>query len=142
MDPTILETNLKRSVRKFFWDNIYTTEGINLYFRRIYQPPDNAIVKWVCIRLKNLDIAQVSSVELLIDLFTKGDVEGDELGELRDTVFQYLLGSIPLYDVSESAWPSIGSMVVYPDPDSDVVNLPDNGKMKTMFNILKWGAVY
>ena len=141
-DPTILETNLSKSIKKFFWDNIYTTESIPVYFDRIYQDVDNAVLRWICVRTRNLEVAQVSSVELMVDLFTKRDAEGDLLTALRDTVFGYLLGTIELYDVSESAWPQIAAMKIFHSPDSGVVYLPDNGKMKTMISTLKWGAVY
>jgi len=140
MDETLKEANLKRSVKKFFWDTFYTGESIQVYFDRLNLPPENgSINQWISVRMKDLIVDQVSSVDLLVHLFTKRDWEGDQLAALRDTVFNCLQGGIEFYDAD---WTQLGGLKVYHDHETETMNLPDGIKMKTLTLNLKWGAVY
>lgn len=136
---TISEANIRRSLKKHFVDNLETVESVTVMFDRLYQDPHNDVTKWICVRTQDLLPDHVSSIDAVIYLFTKRDQEGDLLAELRDTVFNYMINPIPLYDIS---WNVVGYMKVFHESESDTAYLPDNGKMKSMVFSLKWGAIY
>lgn len=142
MDPWLQESNLRKSLKKYFVDNLQTIEDINVYFDRVFQPTDNAVVQWICVVSRIVKIAQVCEGSLTVHMFTKRDREGDVIVALRDTVMDYLLESFPFYDTDSSAWELLGRVQLYPVDETDIVYLIDNGKLKTLEFDMKWSAVY
>lgn len=136
---TISEANIRRSLKKHFVDNLETAENVTVMFDRLYQDPGNNTTKWICVRTRNPIMNHVSSIDMIIHLFTKKDKEGDLLAELRDLVFDYMINPIPLYDAN---WDIVVYMKVFHESESETTYLPDNGKMKYMIFSLKWGAIY
>lgn len=143
MDASLKETNVWRSIKKFFVDGLNETD-ITPYFDRILQrPSDNAPNKWVNILVENIEPHHVSDASMTIFCISKEDHEGDELSAIRDTIIELLYpGHIDFYDTSVDPWVKVGGMVVINDGQSNTIYNPDQSKMLYIQNILKWGAVW
>ncbi len=142
MDATLKETNIKRSIKKFFVDGL--TE-IPVYFDREITSAqiEKGPKKWVTIYLEGLTPRHVSEAQLFVYLFVKGDPEGDELTELRDTVFELLeSGTISLYDTYKEPWEKVGGLFVVPLTPSRVAYHSDQSKMIVLNHVIRWGTVW
>lgn len=139
LDPTVLETQLRASVKKFFVDNMETENGVKVGFDRTVSPPAGDHKQWVNVSLDNIIVKQVSDAVLNIYLFTRDDIEGTKLSQLRDTLFQYLYeGYIDYYD---SEWNKVGGMLLFIDEESGIQYVSDSTKMKSLIATLRWSAL-
>lgn len=122
LDQTLSEANFRRSVKKFFVDNLYTVDGVYLDFNRIYQTPKNNagddLDEWVRFHFNGVSTQHtISTGRVAAYLFTRRDPEGSNLALLRDKLQNYLvdltmpdgLRRVPLYNDS---WVIIGGMIV------------------------------
>lgn len=143
MDPTLKETNVWRSIKKFFVDGLDTT-GIIPYFDRVlHRPTKDAPEKWVNILVENIIPHHVSDASMTIFCFSKEDREGDELSEVRDEIINLLYaGFIDFYDTSKDPWEKIGGMKVTVTGQSNTIYNPDQSKMLYIQTTIKWGAVW
>src|SRR6056297_2247734 len=112
MDATLKELNLWKSIKKFWIDGLSPTA---VYFDRIFES-DRTDDQWVSVIVDGLRPAHVHIASMRIYLVSKYDAEGDDLVNLRDTVFAMLEpGRIDLYDVSLDPWEKIGGILVSVD---------------------------
>lgn len=122
IDPTLSEQCFRRSVKKYFVDNLYTTKGIYLGFETEFQDPmetdGSTISEWINFHFDGLSPDNtLGHGRVAAYLFTRKDVDGSKLAILRDTLMEYLVDltmpdgirRVPLYDL---AWQSIGGMMV------------------------------
>ena len=154
LDPTARESNVLDSIKKYFYDNLKTTENLKIFFNRIFAAPVNITDvkedKFVSIGLHNIDLGNLASAVLKIHLFAKKDYEGFKLTQLRDTVMGYLidesttdgLGRIDLYKSDPIVpWTLLGGMTVQVVFESEHETLSDGTKLKYIIANLKWGSV-
>lgn len=151
ISPVSKEVNLKRSIKKYFLDNLETTESLPLFFETLEtQPLDssgNDLLKWVVISFGRSNLGNVSEQQVVIDLYTKEDKEGDELASLIDIVRSYLLDedstsglvTIPFYDTS-GVWSQIGGMIPYIQPSLGRREGIDDTQFQSINILCKWGG--
>jgi len=152
LDPTSREANFKDSVKKFFIDNLHTTEQIHLSFDRSFNSPEasgsNKTTKWVAISFGQINASKLTEAFVTIFCCTREDKEGYQLSRLRDTVYGYLTDGtqddgcrrIVLYKSNETPWAAIGAMRVYIEMESSVMVAEDETKFKMITVKLIWGA--
>lgn len=122
IDPTLSEQCFRRSVKKYFVDNLYTIDGIYLGFETEFQEPEETdgtpITEWINFHFDGLSPdSTLGHGRVAAYLFTRGDTDGSKLSILRDKLMEYLLDldmpdgirRVPLYDL---AWQNIGGMLV------------------------------
>lgn len=138
IDPTLMETNLRRSIKKFFLDGIMSGESIPVWFDRTVSPPDTETDRWVNVKLQTTMPRTVSVGSVDVYMFSKNDLEGDQLADLRDKVLNLLYPrNIDLYDGS---WNKIGGIQVTIEEVGPQRYNPDGSKMSSMGLTLRWGA--
>ena len=143
MDSTLKETNLWRSVKKFFVDGLESTD-ITPYFDRVVQRQSSDLPsKRINVLIENPVPGHVSDASMTIFCFSAEDREGDELAEIRDEVIGLLYpGVIDLYETSNDPWTKVGGIKVIVNGQSNTIYNPDNTKMMYIQTTLKWGAVW
>lgn len=141
MDATLKETNIWRSVKKFWLDEL---PEIKIFFDNIVVTPTFPDVdNWIVIKVEGLTPEQVSYAFMTIFMFSRKDAEGDDLVALRDEVINALFpGFINLYDTSESPWTKIGGILVQDITQSRTVPSPGSSRMRYIESTLRWGAVW
>lgn len=152
LDATSRESNVKDSLKKFFVDNLFTTEGIHLTFDRSLTPPvvqGHEVEKWISIWFGAVDTTS-SMAEMTFDVYccTRKDKEGYKLSQLRDKVHGYLEDSamedntkrIDFYRSRDGAWTLIGKLLVVRKTDGRDFIAPDETKVKQITVMVKWGA--
>lgn len=138
LDATALLINVKKSIRKYFLDNLYATAGYEITFDKGFTPPkvqglekDN----WYSINFisNNNDNQAVQDIDIIIS--SRVDPEGDIVIGMKDTLFAYLVGdeggqrSIALYNCANPAsLVSIGGMLIIPESASGVIEAEDGTK--------------
>ncbi len=152
LDSTARESNFRDSIKKYFVDNLYKTEGIELLFDRVLSTPKVQgieVNRWVAIMSGDLDLGVMGSATLEIFCCTKKDSEGFRLAQLRDKVMGYLIDTtqtdgfarIILYRSSATeAWTDIGTMLVQVDSESRQMEAEDGTKFKTISVRLRWAT--
>jgi len=145
LDATARESNVRDSIKRFFIDNIYKTEGIQLTFDRTLSTPKiqgtEAATRWVSVNFGPMDMDYLSNLILTVYLCTRQDSEGFRLAQLRDTVMGYLsdtdetdgMKRITFYrSRSTGAWMPIGSILVQDVTESGQMLAPDETKYKVL----------
>ena len=152
IDATVRESNIRDSIKKYFVDGLYTTEGVELLFDKLLSSPKVQGVevdKWYAIMIGELDLGTLSEITLDIYCCTKKDSEGFKLAQLRDKVMNYLIDAdqtdgkarITLYRSSATeSWTNIGGMMVQIDSESPQMEAEDNSKFKIITVRLQWGG--
>lgn len=139
MDPTNKETNIRRSIKKFFVDGITTTP---VFFDRSFTMNPQSD-EWLNIILEAIRPRDVSIASMLIYLNTANDLEVDKLSLLRDTVVELLEpGRVDLYDTFVTPWVKVGGMQLIIESQSRMRYTPDQSKMCWIRTTLRWGAVW
>ena len=149
LDPTLSESCFKNSIKKFFVDNIFIAEGIDIDFDVQYVLPEDmgiGVDKWIAIKFGNININTLSKAHILVYLFTRKDSEGVDLSVLRDTILDKLINltatdgvvRIPLYDLS---WTQVGAIIphLYLESGEPEV-MKDDTRYKWMRIELYWGT--
>ena len=149
IDPTLSESCLKNSIKKFFVDSLVTGEGIHLDFDVQYVQPEDVgvdIEKWISIKFGTIEGGNLAKSHLIVYLFTRKDAEGVDLSLLRDIVLDKITDldatdgtvKIPFYN---SSWVQIGGIVPILSIEMDEPSrLGDGTKYKWMRINLHWGA--
>ena len=151
LDPTARETNVRDSLKKFFVDSIYTTEGIALTFDKALSTPrvqGIEVEKWVAVIFGEMDVDHVAEHIINCYCCTRKDAEGFKLAQLRDKVMGYLtdptssdgMRRIPLYKSNVFPWVQIGGLVVYNMQESGQLYASDETKYKVLPFRLLWAA--
>jgi len=147
MDGTLKETNLLRSIRKFWIDGLTTGEALELpvFFGSVKVTksyPDAK--KWIMVQLEDVLPNQVSTALMTIFMFTREDEFGDVLTGVRDKVIELLYpGYIDLYETGSTPWQKIGGIkthVAY--QSSPMPATASETRIVHIEVILKWGAVW
>ena len=145
LDATAKESNLKDSVKRYFIDSLYKTEGVHVTFDKYLSTPSvqgHKVDRWVSINFGSLAMSSMSQFILRIFPCTRADSEGFKLSQLRDKVFKYLVDAdmtdgmarIPFYrSRAEGAWTLLDTgMVVQDVIESDQLDADDGTKFKEM----------
>lgn len=152
LDGTVRESNVRDSIKKFFYDNLTSTEGIAVSFDRTLSTPKIQGVevdKWYTIMPGEIRLGTLSEMDVNVFCCTKKDPEGFRLAQLRDKVMGYLIDTtmtdgmkrITLYRSSATeAWTSLGKMCVQIEAESDQLEAEDKTKFKVITIMLRWGA--
>jgi hypothetical protein len=145
LDPTARESNVRDSVKKYFVDNLYTLEGIDLTFdKTLATPPVSqgiATHRWVAVKFSSMNFNYFSEIYMDVICCTRQDSEGYKLAQLRDTVMGYLtdidpsdgMRRIPFYrSRATGAWTSLGALLVQDISESMQMMLEDETKYKIL----------
>ncbi|TET75874.1 MAG: hypothetical protein E3J43_07615 [Candidatus Heimdallarchaeota archaeon] len=141
LDPTAREANFRDSIKKYFVDNLETTENIPLTFDKALSSPNlqgKAVHKWVTVLFGSIHIGTMSEIYFRIFCCTRQDNEGFKLAQLKDTVMGYLINDgtvgdgqvrVPFYrSYANQAWTLLGSLLVIDVIPSDQLEAPDETK--------------
>lgn len=151
LSPTTKESDFKNSIKKYFLDNLETTESLRLFFEELSEVPLNGSgVKesaWVIISFGRRDLGCVSEQQISIDMYTLNDKEGDDLAVLYDKVMNYIvdedstngLHTIPFYDTS-GVWTQVGGIMPYLQPSLGRMESEDGVQFKAINLLCKWGG--
>lgn len=93
LDSTAKESNIIDSIKKHFTDSLETTEGLHITFDKYLSTPNiqgKSVDRWVSINVLNMELSELSSLDLEIFCCTRADSEGFKRAQLRDKVFKYL----------------------------------------------------
>ena len=153
LDSTAKESNIRDSLKKYFVDSLYTTEGVQVTFDRYLSTPDirsKSVDRWVSINFGNMELSVLSYHMLNIYCCTRADGEGFKLAQLRDKVFKYLVDSsmtdgmarIPFYrSRAEGAWTLLdGGFVVQDVIESQQFEADDGTKYKILTANLRFSS--
>jgi len=154
LDSTAKESNLRDSIKKYFVDNLYTTEGVNVSFDRYLSTPNvqtKATDRWVTVNFGNMSMSDLSQYTLAIYCCTRADGEGFKLAQLRDKVFKYLVDTampdgmarIPFYrSRADGAWTLLDGGIVVQGPviESAQYEADDGTKFKILDIRLRFGS--
>lgn len=156
LDATAKAINVKKSIKKFFDDQLETIRSVEVMYDRGLADPDTidrTTVEWVSINIGTMDRVALSSVNLDIHCCTRSDIDGEQNSILSDDVFDTITDNtfedgtrrITLYDCSAdlndaSKWVSIGAFIVDKIIDGPEGELSDNTKYKTITCRLRWVA--
>ena len=145
------ESDFKRSIKKYFLDNLETTEGLKLFFETLEETPLNGsgapYTKWVIIDFGRRDLGPVSEQYISIDIYTRNDKEGDTLAKLVDTVMDYIIDedatnglvTIPYYDTT-GVWSVVGGIIPYLQQSFGRLEGVDKTLFKSINILCKWGG--
>lgn len=141
MDNTLKEVNLWNSIKKFWIDGLSNRK---IYFGTIVTAPASENEKqWISIQTSDLLPAHVSSAFMTIYMFSKEDIEFDNMVALRDDVLSLLAeGRMDLYNTSTDPWELIGGMLLDVNFQGNPVPIAGKTHMSYLETILKWGAVW
>lgn len=141
LDPTVSEAAISGSIRKFFWDGLYTANGTYVSFDATTSPPeDTSIKEWVNVDIGNIRPDQVSESSLHIYLLTTEDLEGVKLDTLADQVLELLYeGFISLYDTSFNET-NTGIQVKIENSAREPFAKDNKTKLRYILATIRWGA--
>lgn len=153
LDASARKSNCKDSVKKFFVDNIYTTEGKEVVFDKSLSTPDlkdKTVDRWVVVNFGPMDMTSLAELYLNIFICTRKDSEGFKNAQLRDTVMGYLtdntqtdgMARIPLYQSrSSGSWTLLaGGFVVQEITEGEEFDIDDQTKGLQLTVRLRWGC--
>lgn len=149
LDDSARESNLRDSIKKFFVDNISTTEGVAVTFDKALNTPmvqGKEVDKWVSVTFGPVNLETMSDIIIEIYCCTRRDNEGYKLSQLRDKVMGYLVdynmadgkARIDFYKSSYSdAWILLGKILVWDILPSGDMIAADETKFKVLTVVLK-----
>ncbi|MFA5397507.1 MAG: hypothetical protein WC346_15970 [Methanogenium sp.] len=152
LDGTHRESNFRDSVKKYFYDNLFTTEGIAVSFDRSLSTPKVQgieVDKWYAVVIGEIELGTLAEGYVDIYCCTKKDPEGFRLAQLRDKVMKYLIDTsmtdgmarVTFYRSSATeTWTSLGKMVIQVQGESRQMEAEDYTKFKVITIRLRWGA--
>jgi hypothetical protein len=153
LDETAKESNILDSLKKYFVDSLETVEGLNVSFDKYLSTPNtqgHAVDKWVSINVLNMNLSDLSGLDLNIFCCTRSDGEGFKRAQLRDKVFKYLtdntktdgMARIAFYrSRADGNWTLLpgGFVVLQPIPESNFT-LEDGTKVKHLVPRLRFSS--
>lgn len=140
MDATLKEMNLKRSLTKFFVDNL---PGTQIIFDRLLTPElqKSNINQWMCVMLEAGTVGGISTKMMTMFMFSRKDLEGTSMSTFRDNLIDLLYpGTFDFYDTSVTPWEKVAGVDIRIIDESDASDVPGNVKMKWIQTELKWAA--
>ena len=145
VDITQSEVAFKRSIKKYFVDNLVTTEGIFIEFDVAYRIPPN-VNEWVVFHFDGLTTeGNVATGRVAAYMFSIKDKEGMNLSALRDTLMDYVGDNdaddgkrrVPLVD---ETFTTVQGMVLTPGDESKQDVGEDGTKYKYVNLYFKFGT--
>ena len=152
LDRTAREANVRDSVKKYFVDNIYTGEGIQVTFDKGLSTPKlqgTPVLEWISVHFMSMDMSELSTLILDVYCCTRQDSEGFRLAQLRDKVMGYLsdttksdsMARIDFYrSRADGNWTLLGAMVVQDVIESNSMVAQDETKYKILTCRLRWSS--
>lgn len=149
LDVTLSEECFKNSIKKFFVDSLYTTQGIYIEFDTEYKIPKKEGVEvdqWIVFHFDGLHYkGSVAEGRVAAYLFSRRDEEGSDLGVLRDKLLDLLIDEdatdgrarVGLFDTS---WVKQTSMVVDIGDESKQETAKDQTKYRYANLYFKYGC--
>lgn len=141
LDPTISESAISRSIKKLFWDGLYTAYGTYVSFDATTSPPqDTSITEWINVDIGGIRPKQISTSTMHIYVLAIQDLEGVKLDELVDQVYELLYdGYFPIYDSSFTAI-NTGMQISIENSLREPFAKDDKTKLRYIIATLRWGA--
>lgn len=152
LDPTARRSNAQDSLKKFFIDNLTTTEGIYLRFDRIIKTPQvqgHELDRWISVIFGGLERMALGRFTADLYCATRRDNEGFRLAQLTDTVMGYLTDAdqvdgrrrITLYrSRAVGSWTQLdGGIVVQNIQESAQFDADDLTKYIILTPTFRWG---
>jgi len=152
LDATSRLANFRDSIKKFFVDNLKTTNGIPLTFDKGLSQPDiknRSTKRWVAIHWGQVNFDTMSEGQIDVICCTRQDNEGFSLAQLHDTVMGYLTDSsgtdgarrITFYQSSrDEAWTDKGGIIIQDIIASSQMEAPDETKFIVLTCILRFAS--
>lgn len=150
MHPTRRQSNFYLSLKKRILD--YSQSGdVVPYFSSLSDVPKDFTTglkanKWVVVEVGDKVGEDIVEQLIHLHLFTKKDVEFDNLMALEDTAMSWFMDhhgnlvGFDLYDTDQDPWVKIGGVLVYQDLVSDTSEFQGGVKFKTITLTCKWVA--
>jgi len=122
MDASLKLINLRKSLVKFFKDSLITIEGLSVVFDEWipeFVETDTSNDAWVSINFARPNFGRVSTIDVVIFIRTRKDLEGWDNNRLYDKVMNYLVSSdsdrkvVTLYNTEVTPWVAIGGVSFY-----------------------------
>ena len=145
LDPTLSETVVRKSIRKFFVDTLQTGLSTPVYFDKIERMPDG-VDKWVSVQVDTMDFSTMATIYLQIYCFTRKDLDFTELALLRDQVYENLIDltqtdgtkRIPFYDTD---WITpVAHALLMPQNELSTIQLTDDTNVKVIPVLCRFGS--
>ena len=153
LDSTAKEANVRDSIKKYWVDNLYTTEKVQLTFDRYLSVPNiqgHSVDRWVSVNFGDIQMSELSTHVLNVYCCTRSDAEGFKLAQLRDKVYKYMvdgtqtdgMARIPFYRSRASgSWTLLGTgMVIQDVMESRQFEAEDGTKFKIMTCRLRFSS--
>lgn len=150
MEPTLSIVNVRKSIMRYFIDELETRLGVKLVFDKWVAPDyfeTQSGNKWVFINFGDPFIGTISDLLLTIICYTKSDPEGVNLSKLQDNIIEVTKNEssertvIPFYDTTTTpSWTEIGGIILQLlTGGSNVIG--DNGVNMSVMNVkCLWAA--
>lgn len=146
MDDLAKRVNIRGTLKKFFLDAFYITAKKSVYFDKGFLLPDSSSTEWFSILFRDFSRTGLANLSLDIICATRFDPEGDRLSALADICFAAMTDEtmpdakrrITLYDVSQTPWLQIGTLLVQDVRDSEEMTAEDKTKYLVLSCQLKW----
>ncbi len=142
LEATLQEVNFRRSVKKYFVDNLYTAQDIYIAFGTTYKEPVDEVTgprdAWINFHFDGLSVTgTLASGKVAAYMFSRRDLEGDLLAGVRDELMATLIDlsmpdgirRVPLYDEN---WDIIGGMLI----STGLESKESKGKDNTLFKFI------
>lgn len=142
------EAYFLNSIRKYLVDNL----SVDLYFEPLTDTPTNdagvPLSSWICVSFDDFAPGTLAENFVHLLLFTRNDLEGDDMAALSDTVLDIFIDedsntgvvSIPFYDCSDTPWVNIGGIVPHVQPLTASVPAKDSTRMRLISVRCLWGS--
>ena len=150
---TAKEANVRDSIKRYFVENLYKTEGVQLTFDKYLSTPNvqgHTVDKWVSINFGEMIMSSLSAHVLEIYCCTRKDGEGFKLAQLRDKVYKYLTDStktdgtarIPFYrSRATGAWTLLSTgMIIQNIMESRQFEAEDGTKFKILTVTIRFSS--
>ena len=152
LSPETRVSDFENSVKKYFIDNLQTTENIPLFFDWMEDIPVDSngvkLLSWIIISFGYVQLGTVAECSVNVHIFTRNDFESQNLNVLMDKVNSYIINedavnglhTIPYYNTISLPWVVNGGIIPFIRNIYGVESLKDNTKMRTILLTMRWGS--
>ena len=152
LSPETRVSDFENSVKKYFIDNLQTTENIPLFFDWMEDIPVDSngvkLLSWIIISFGYVQLGTVAECPVNVHIFTRNDFESQNLNILMDKVNSYIINedavnglhTIPYYNTISLPWVVNGGIMPFIRNIYGVESLKDNTKMRTILLTMRWGS--
>ena len=152
LSPETRVSDFENSVKKYFVDNLQTTENIPLFFDWMDDIPVDSngvkLLSWIIISFGYVQLGTVAECSVNVHIFTRNDFESQNLNILMDKVNSYIINedavnglhTIPYYNTISLPWVVNGGIIPFIRNIYGVESLKDNTKMRTILLTMRWGS--